>query len=73
MTPDLLPYRSDVAQYQAQARRGGPVHVRPRAVDIDDLQRQIDGFLARHPIPEDRDKTRRIDAILLRRRIGGGT
>ena len=36
--------------------------------DLADLQAIVDRFLARHPIPEDVEKTRRIDAILERRR-----
>lgn len=38
---------------------------------MDDLQRQVDGFLAKHPIPEDLEKTRRLEAILLRRKLQG--
>ena len=39
---------------------------RPDAKDMDELQAQVDAFLRMYPIPEDLEKTRRIDAILLK-------
>jgi hypothetical protein len=62
-----LPLNLTAAQYQAAP--GAPIRLRPPAADMDDLQRQIDGFLARHPIPEDLEKTRRLEAILLKRKL----
>ena len=62
-----LPLNLTAAQYQAAP--DAPIRLRPPAADMDDLQRQIDGFLAKHPIPEDLEKTRRLEAILLRRKL----
>lgn len=39
------------------------------ARDEADLQAMVDRFHAKHPIPEDVEKTRRIDAILLARKL----
>ena len=39
------------------------------ARDEADLQAMVDRFLAKHPIPEDPEKTARIDAILLERKL----
>ncbi len=54
--------------YHHYARGLAPVE-RPNAQTMEELQAQIDGFLAKHPIPEDREKTKRIDAILLERKL----
>jgi len=65
--------RAGHLQYLGNAE-GGAVDVpfiTARATDMDDLQRQVDGFLAKHPIPEDLEKTRRLEAILLRRKLQG--
>ena len=64
-----LPLNLTAAQYQA--RPDAPIRTTARATDMDDLQRQIDGFLAKHPIPEDFEKTRRLEAILMRRKLQG--
>lgn len=64
-----LPLNLTAAQYQSAPDR--PIQTAPAASDMDDLQRQIDGFLARHPIPEDLEKTRRLEAILQRRKLQG--
>ena len=37
---------------------------RPSPTTMAEVQAQIDGFLRKHPIPEDLEKTKRIDAIL---------
>ena len=42
---------------------------RPNAQTIEELQAQIDGFLRKHPIPEDPAMTARIDRILLERKL----
>lgn len=54
--------------YHHYARGLAPVE-RPNAQTMEELQAQIDGFLAKHPIPEDAEKTKRIDAILLERKL----
>ena len=48
---------------------GKPPIERPDAQTMEELQAQIDGFLRKHPIPEDLEKTKRIDAILWERRF----
>jgi hypothetical protein len=45
---------------------GKPPIERPDAQTMEELQAQVDGFLRKHPIPEDLEKTKRIDAILLK-------
>ena len=64
-----LPLNLTAAQYQSAPDR--PIQTAPPAADMDDLQRQIDGFLAKHPIPEDLEKTRRLEAVLQRRKLQG--
>lgn len=54
--------------YHHYARGLAPVE-RPDAQTMEELQAQIDGFLAKHPIPEDPAMTKRIDAILLERKL----
>jgi len=48
---------------------GRPPIERPRAKTMEEVQAQIDGFLRKHPIPENIEKTRRLDAILFQRKL----